>query len=164
MTTQALQPHLFSEVFKALSLAHGAFEIDSAAKVDGFAFQIGGARYQLLPHREDREQAWVEIEITDLASLIDTDDTAQLDHVLRTLLRLNESLLNEHNWMITLDEDDVLVVSSPVSLPGVSAEAIQMQALEGLQRADAVRQLCFNLAKAPQGSGLFERPCNGQYA
>jgi hypothetical protein len=144
--TPSLAPHLFSDVLAALAKAHGLGPLAATAHIDGFSFTPDGPRYQLRPHREDREQAWLEMGVAELEDVLTPQEPAQIIRLLRALLQLNDSLLNEHNWLISMDEDEQLVLSSAVSLPGLSTEALQLLALQGLQRAQAIRQLCSGLA------------------
>jgi hypothetical protein len=147
--TSTLAPHFFSDILVALAEAHGLEPGAASALGQGFSFTPDGMRYQLLPHREDPEQAWLEVGIAELQELLTSPEPAQLNRLLRTLLQLNDRLLHEHDWLISLDEDEQLVLSSPVSLPGVSAHALQLRALQGLQRAQAIRELCLGLALEP---------------
>ena len=147
--TPTLAPHLFSDVLADLAKAHGLGPLPASALIDGFSFTPDGARYQLRPHREDPEQAWLEMGVAELDDVLTAQEPAQINRLLRTLLQLNDSLLNEHHWLISLDEDEQLVLSSAVSLPGVSAQALQLLALQGLQRVQAIRELCLGLALEP---------------
>lgn len=147
--TSTITPHLLSDVLADLAKAHGLEFNAASALGEGFSFTPGGVRYQLYPHREDPEQAWLEVGVGELEDLLTNPEPVQVNRILRTLLQLNDSLLTEHHWLISLDEDEQLVLSSPVSLPGVSAQALQLLAVQGLQRAQAIRELCLGLALEP---------------
>jgi hypothetical protein len=69
-----------------------------------------------------------------------TSNAPALEHLLRSCLQINAVLQEETDWLISLDDEDRLVLSASVSLLTTSAEALQMLALEGLQRAHALRQ------------------------
>ncbi len=139
-SSQDIDP--FFKLLTQLCVAHGMPSPDNPDEIREFAFTPGGVSYRLMPHPEDDTQALLEIDIQQLESLLDNADAAPaLERLLRTLLQLNAVLQDHTQWVISLDDDDVLVLSVPVSLVSSSAEALQMLALEGLQRARALLEL-----------------------
>jgi hypothetical protein len=132
---------LFFELLKQLAVAHGLPSPESADDVREFTFTPGGAHYRLMPHPLDDSQALLEIDCTPLEPQLEiTSNAPALEHLLRSCLQINAVLQEETDWLISLDDEDRLVLSASVSLLTTSAEALQMLALEGLQRAHALRQ------------------------
>ena len=144
MSTSDKHLHLFSDLFEGLVRAHGGPTEGHDAFADGFSFQPGGRTYRLLP--SGHQEALLEIAVGPLEDFCDLDHAEQSDRVLRTLLQLNGTLLDEHHWLVSLDANDALVLSTQVPAQQSSVEAVQALALQGLQRAHALRQLCAHLA------------------
>lgn len=150
MTAPELANDLFSDFFSRLALAHGITEPEGTETLQGFSFKPGSSFYQLRVHPEDSTQAFLEVEFLDLDFYLE-DDTQKslLGRVLRSLLHLNGALTAHHGWFVSLDEQEVLILSRTVSLIDDSIESVQLLAIEGLQRANALRELCRGLALEP---------------
>jgi hypothetical protein len=135
MNAPTLYVNSFFKLLCQLASAHGLAQPESPDEVREFAFTPGGVSYRLMPQPQDGTQALLEIDITRLDTQFDNTPTSPaLEQLLRTLLQLNPVLEDKNQWLISLDDEDVLVLSTPVSLMS-SAEAVQMLALDGLQRA-----------------------------
>jgi hypothetical protein len=140
MNTPSLPSDLFFELLKQLAMAHGLPSPESADDVRELAFTPGGAHYRLMPHPLDDSQALLEIDCTPLEPhLENTSQAPALEQLLRSCLQINAELQEETDWLISLDDEDRLVLSASVPLMTTSAEALQMLALDGLQRAHALR-------------------------
>lgn len=141
MNAPSLQRDLFFELLKQLAMAHGLPSPESADDVQELTFTPGGAHYRLMPHPLDDSQALLEIDCTPLEPQLEiTSQAPVLEHLLRSCLQINAVLQEETDWLISLDDEDRLVLSATVSLLTTSEEALQMLALEGLQRAHALRE------------------------
>lgn len=150
MTAPALTHDLFSDFFSRVALAHGITDPEETETFQGFSFRPGGSVYQLKVHPEDPTQAFLEVEFLDLDIYLE-DDTHKslLERVLRSLLHLNGTLIADQGWFVSLDEQEVLILSRTVSLTEDSVESVQLLAIDGLQRAHALRELCGGLALEP---------------
>jgi hypothetical protein len=150
MTAPELANDLFSDFFSRVALAHGITEPVGTETFQGFSFTPGSSVYQLRVHPEDPTQAFLEIQFLDLDIYLE-DDTHKslLERVLRSLLHLNGTLTADHGWFVSLDEQEVLILSRTVSLIDDSVESVQLLAIDGLQRANALRELSRGLALEP---------------
>ena len=135
------------DLLKQLSLAHGLTMPESADDLREFFFTPGGSSYRLIPQPQDGTQAILEIKVTSLEPLLD-DTTANiaLERLLSSLMKLNAVWQQETDWLISLDGEDMLVLSATLQLTSISTEAVQLLALQGLQRAHFIRELCEGLA------------------
>jgi hypothetical protein len=153
MTSLAPNSDLFSDFFAQLALAHGTSPSEAADTVSGFSFKPGGFPYHLRVHPQEPTQAILEVAFLDLEDYLDSPNNKPLlERVLRALLHLNGTLMAEHAWLISLDEEDVLILSRVISLTEDSVESVQLQAIDGLQRAHALRELCAGLTLEPNPS------------
>lgn len=150
MTAPELANDLFSDFFSRLATAHGIPQHEATESLDGFSFTPEGYPYQLLVDPENSTQAFLVVNFLDLNIYLE-DDTQKplLERVLRSLLHLNETMTADHGWLISLDEEDVLILSRTVSLIDDSVESVQLLAIDGLQRAKALRELSRGLALEP---------------
>jgi hypothetical protein len=136
----------YFELLRELAVAHGLPSPNSPDEIREFTFMPGGANYRLIPQPQDDTQALLEIDITSLESLLNDEPTSPtIERLLRSFLQLNAVLQEETQWLISLDEEDVLVLSTPVTLTSTSAEAVQALALQGLQRSRALLDWCQSL-------------------
>ena len=146
MNTPALQVDLFFELLCQLAVAHDLPRPENPDEVREFAFTPGDVSYRLTPQPQDDTQALLEIDITPLEPQLDnTPASPALERLLRTLLQLNAVLQEETQWLISLDDEDFLILSTPVWLASTSVEALQMLALDGLKRTRALSELCKGL-------------------
>ena len=150
MTAPELSNDLFSDFFSRLAIVHGIPQLEAIESLDGFSFTPEGYPYQLRVDPENLTQAFLEVDFLDLDVYLE-DDTQKslLERVLRSLLHLNETMTADHGWLISLDEQEVLILSRTVSLIDDSVESVQLLAIDGLQRANALRELCRGLALEP---------------
>ncbi len=136
----------FFDLLKQLAMAHGLPEPESADVIREFAFTPGGARYRLMPQPQDDTKALLEISITSLDLLLDdAREPQKVERLLRTLLQINAVWEEEVQWLVSLDLEDELILSTQLELESVSAEGVQISALQGLERSHAIRELCRGL-------------------
>jgi|LauGreDrversion4_2_1035121.scaffolds.fasta_scaffold01010_19 hypothetical protein len=101
----------------------------------GLELELDGRITRVLPHTDDA-MAVIDVEIRSLGGLAD----GQAAGLAMTLLRINQDARFEHGWAVVLDDDDMLSISTTVSIAATSAHRLNEWLTEGLDRAQALTQ------------------------
>lgn len=117
-------------------MAEGAgLELPAPLDPMGLELEVEGRMTRVMSHSEDH-LAVVEV---DVRSLSDVDD-AHLGAVSLALLRLNQEARFEHGWVIVLDDDDLLSITTTVVMAQTASQTLNEIIAEGLDRAASLEQ------------------------
>ncbi len=102
----------------------------------GFEFQSGDFTVRVFSDSSEPERIVVEADVRPL-------EATQIDNapLLLTLHRLNEAARTAHFWSSTIDEKDLLLLSTSLPLVGVDAVSLQKLVSEVLDRAESLAAL-----------------------
>jgi hypothetical protein len=120
----------------------------------GFEFQSGDFTVRVFSDSSEPERIVVEADVRPL-------EATQIDNapLLLMLHRLNEAARTAHFWSSTIDEKDLLLLSTSLPLVGVDAVSLQELVSEVLDRAESLAALVeqFSSSKSSQSTkGLGE--------
>jgi hypothetical protein len=96
----------------------------------GLELEFDGYLARVLPHSEER-RAVLEIEVRSLAAVNESD----LAKLALQMLRLNHDARFEHDWVVILDDEDMLCVSTTIELGLTPPESLGDRLSDGLARA-----------------------------
>jgi hypothetical protein len=99
----------------------------------GLEFEVEGRLARVTPHSDDA-LALIEIEVHALTEIGDE----QLGNLALQLLRINQEARFEHCWQIVLDDDDIVGISTTVTMATTQPEALASAFDEGLERAKSL--------------------------
>lgn len=102
----------------------------------GFEFQSGDFIVRVFSDSSEPERIVVEVDVRQL----ETPETANAP-LLLMLHRLNEAARPAHFWSATIDEKDLLLLSTSLPLVGVDAVRLQELVSEALDRAESLAAL-----------------------
>ena len=102
----------------------------------GFEFQSGDFTVRVFSDSSEPERIVVEADVRPL-------EATQIDNapLLLMLHRLNEAARTAHFWSSTIDEKDLLLLSTSLPLVGVDAVSLQELVSEVLDRAESLAAL-----------------------
>lgn len=96
----------------------------------GVQFEAEGRLARLIPHA-DAALAVVEVEARSLAQSTDLDAA----RLALELMKLNHEARFEHGWSAIIDDDDMLSITTTVTLASTDAEALGALLFDGVERA-----------------------------
>ena len=101
----------------------------------GLEIELDGRIARVLPHA-DEALAVIDVEVQSLDGLAD----GQAAELAMTLLKINQEARFEHGWAIVLDDDEMLSISTTVSMAATAADGLNEWLALGLDRAQALTQ------------------------
>lgn len=127
-------------------------EADPSHPLLAVEFVSGDHVASLFPHPGREDLLCVEISLRALALGEDESDHERL----LFLHRLNAAARHDHPWTISIDDEDMLLLTAAFPWNGLDAESLADLVAEGLQRAESLDALWQSLAKETQESGGVE--------
>jgi hypothetical protein len=110
----------------------------------GFEFQSGDFTVRVFSDSSEPEMIVVEVDVRPL-------EATQIANapLLLMLHRLNEAARPAHLWSATIDEKDLLLLSTSLPLVGVDAVSLQELVSEALDRAESLATLVRQFSSPP---------------
>ena len=124
-------------------------ESDPSQPLLAVEFVSGDHVASLFPHPGREDLLCVEISLRALALGEGDSDTERL----LFLHRLNAAARHDHPWTISIDDEDMLLLTAGFPWNGLKAESLADLVAEGLQRAESLDALWQSLAEETQESG-----------
>jgi hypothetical protein len=111
-----------------------ALQIPKNVDASGVEFEAEGYRVLIAHNPRDEERLFIGVSVMNLA-----EPSAAL---LMALHQLNLQSRLEHDWVISVDAAHWLSVHTQKPLQACDAEALQALMVEGIERAQVLRNLC----------------------
>ena len=127
-------------------------EADPSQPLLAVEFVSGDHVASLFPHPGREDLLCVEISLRALALGDGDADTERL----LFLHRLNAAARHDHPWTISIDDEDMLLLTAAFPWNGLTAESLSDLVAEGLQHAESLDALWHSLAKETQESAESE--------
>jgi hypothetical protein len=127
-------------------------EVDPSQPLLAVEFVSGDHVASLFPHPGRKDLLCVEISLRALALGEGDADSERL----LFLHRLNAAARHDHPWTISIDEEDMLLLTAAFPWIGLDAESLSHLVAEGLQHAESLDALWHSLAKETQESAESE--------
>lgn len=118
-------------------------EADTSQSLSAVEFVSGDHVASLFPHPGREDLLCVEISLRALA-LREGDSESER---LLFLHRLNAAARHDHPWTISIDDEDMLLLTAAFPWNGLNAESLADLVAEGLQRAESLDALWQSLGK-----------------
>lgn len=110
------------------------------ASVFGLEFECEGQTVNVVAHPLHDDQALVEVSVASLP--IDASPST-----LALLLQINEAARFEHDWILLMDPELTVSLSTRVPVAGLGVAALEALMLDGVARAQAVAELLETLTQ-----------------
>lgn len=131
----------FQILLQEFAASHGLPSQDSAY---GLEFECEGLGVYLVGHPLHPDRVLVEVQV---AVLPDDPDAARL----ALLLQINEAARFEHDWVITLDGQMQVSLSTSTDLAQLTVQSLETLMLDGVERGLLLRDLLGSAAQAGHG-------------
>lgn len=146
--TETNSPESIANALLTSFAASLGIEPDPAQPLLAVEFASGDHVASLFPHPGGADLFCVEISLRGLALGEGDADSAQL----LFLHRLNAAARHDHPWTISIDGDDMLLLTAAFPLSGLDRESLAEHLAEGLQRAESLDRLWQALHKGTEES------------
>jgi hypothetical protein len=131
----------FNVLLQEFAAAHGLPSEDSAY---GLEFECEGLGVYLVGHPLHPDRVLVEVQV---AVLPDDPDPARL----ALLLQINEAARFEHDWVITMDGQMQVSLSTSAELAQLTVQSLESLMLDGVERGLLLKDLLSSAADAAAG-------------
>lgn len=96
----------------------------------GAEFEAEGRKARVLPHSDDG-WAVIEVEVQSIAQLQHGDAS----RLALDMMKLNHDARFEHRWMIIIDDDDMMSITTQVATAATDANALGEILFDGIERS-----------------------------
>jgi hypothetical protein len=108
--------------------------LDIAPSTQGLEFECEDTRVYIVQHPLHNDRLLAEVTVT----TFEDEPTASL---LALMMQINEAARFEHDWLIVMDPEWQVSLTTSITLPGLNATQLEAWMLDGVNRAQTLQSM-----------------------